>query len=347
MRRQWERGKNTDVWNTPKVEKYPYEEGTGQEIWGRNVPKRERMPWEAIGEIEGRKIPNKPGEPWREKMPNAQAKPWQRTVPDSKGQMPRGSYVPRERNPWETNVPSVTKGINKLGLNNEEKKDFNTLGYTQLLGETGKPMNSYVSNVSSKSENAGTEENDASKPENITVTDADKNIINDGIGEKAGTALLKPDSQNVVNTDYRTYYDFGETPAKSVLTGKLNNALETAISNDDPYSQQVIKTTIENINGYDDSAITSVYYLNDEDGAMTAGHSGILMVNSEGKGILFSFYPQSQKFPDGLFYSPSEMRISVLSGKGLDNFLNGSTVFAASRATFASASFSFVRADGL
>ncbi len=231
---------------------------------------------------------------------------------------PRGAYVPgSKRDIWGKYVPEREKTL--LNKKEENKRGLNT---------TDARRNIELYNYAP--DETGNKEKDVSKSQNITLTEADRNIINDGIGEKAGTVILSPDSQNVVDTDYRTYYDFGETPAKNVLTETLNTALETATVKKDSISQQVIKTTIESVENYNDSAITSVYYLNDEDGAMTAGHSGILMVNSDGEGILFSFYPQSQKFPDGLFYSPSEMRISVLSGKGLENFLNGSAVLSAS-----------------
>ena len=239
--------------------------------------------------------------------------------------------ISRDNTPGISTSPFSTYKSTGIAFNDyafsEDESEFSGSNRrTDKLFATEEPELTLMSNSGKQK----SDESNAEETEKITITEADKNIINGSMASKGWNAFWDADSQDIVNTDYSVYYDFEKTPAKSVLSEELNNALETATTNDDYYSQQVIKITIDNVESFDDSEITSVYYLNDEDGAMTAGHSGILMVNSEGKGILFSFYPQSQKFPDGVFYSPSEMRISVLSGQGLDNFLNGSTILTAS-----------------
>ncbi len=156
VRRQWETEKNPDVWKTPKIENFPYKPGTRQEPWGRNIP-------------------NKPGEPWREKMPDVQAKPL-------------GKYVPnRGQEPWNTNAPRETKGIYKLGSNNNriEFYDYATgeseindeKPYTfpestyEALGEY-EPAGEYFLNTESKE----TQPKEMTEPEKKEILDAKREL---------------------------------------------------------------------------------------------------------------------------------------------------------------------------
>ena len=122
------------------------------DVW--NTPQIENFPHikESEQEIPGKYEPEKQIKPWGTYIPGTEWDIW-------------GTYVPEGEK-----TPLNKKGINKRGIDTPgERRNIELYDYAP--GET---------------EN---KEKDVSKPKNVTLTEADRNIISDGIGEKAGTVI--------------------------------------------------------------------------------------------------------------------------------------------------------------
>ncbi len=319
VRRRWETGssgKNTDVWKAPKSEKFSDKPGKGQEMRERKRPDREQMPWEAISEIEGRNIPNKPGEPWREKMPDVQAKPWQRNTPKARRQTPGGRYVPDTiRGKWRNY--SFPEGF---GASRQNVAARYGDGYDYALKNTGVAIEEFSGKQKHEygylDKATGYVKEKAREAKEYIETKA----------EKAKDFLDK--TQIAKNKDYREHYNFEEKDAKVILTEVFDNAMDIAAKNQDMFAQASINSTREKIKNFDEKSIVTAYYLNDSDGAGTFGHAGVLLVNKDGKGILFSYYPQNADDYTSLVtdYSDSEMRIEVFDHLGIEKLLSGESI---------------------
>ncbi len=136
-----------------------------------------------------------------------------------------------------------------------------------------------------------------------------------------------PDNEKAILNNYREMYDFENDDPKNIMIGIFDESLKIAENNNDDIAQLTIKQTKDKFCNFDVSTINEVYYMNDSDGAMGAGHAGILLVNQDGESILFSYYPQNVGETKN---SASEMRISVLGSTGTKNFLSGSGLLSAS-----------------
>ena len=90
-----------------------------------------------------------------------------------------------------------------------------------------------------------------------------------------------------------------------------------------------IHQVAENLRNFDDSSFNRLIYMNDSDGALNQGHAGILLLNSAGEGLLFSFYPTSEG-PEVLNVA-AEMRFAVLSNEEAYSLIkvNGEVEYAA------------------
>ncbi|MBQ2940853.1 MAG: hypothetical protein IJD97_01315 [Clostridia bacterium] len=130
--------------------------------------------------------------------------------------------------------------------------------------------------------------------------------------------LSDTDPRDIVDANYRVVYNFDETYAKDVLQEKLREASDIAVEIAEKSAEYIARQAIDDLEKFDDTSITAAYYLNDFNGASLMGHAGVLLVDSDGEGILFSFYPQDQNV---LKDSASEMRISVFSKGETKTFL--------------------------
>ena len=78
----------------------------------------------------------------------------------------------------------------------------------------------------------------------------------------------------------------------------------------------------DNLRDFDTNTICRAYYLNDSDGAGTMGHTGILLVNAAGEGIMFSYGAlEKDKFD-----SPARMYVGIYSESGVKNALTNKEI---------------------
>ena len=83
-----------------------------------------------------------------------------------------------------------------------------------------------------------------------------------------------------------------------------------------------IHETANSLRNFDDNSFNRAIYLNDSDGALEQGHAGLLLLNSLGEGLLFSYYPTNESLPE-VMNVDAEMRFDVLSSERVNNLLYG------------------------
>ena len=134
--------------------------------------------------------------------------------------------------------------------------------------------------------------------------------------------LRKQKTEGVIKPGYNAKGEWSEDPdadnygkdsAKYKLLKILDNAYPYVAVSDRFY----VKGTAYNLRNFDETSICEVYYMNDSSGAFTAGHAAILLVNSNGEGILFSYGAATSDYFDG----PARMNIGIYKGEGLEKMI--------------------------
>ena len=108
--------------------------------------------------------------------------------------------------------------------------------------------------------------------------------------------------------------NYGKDSAKYKLLKILNSTYPYVA----PSERLYIEGTAYNLRNFDETAICEAYYMNNSSGAGTAGHAAILLVNSNGEGILFSYGAANKKDISG---GPARMNIGIYKGSGLENMI--------------------------
>ena len=106
---------------------------------------------------------------------------------------------------------------------------------------------------------------------------------------------------------------------KQAMLRYLGTAWEKA---NEQWKKDKIHEIADNLRKFDENSFNRLIYMNDSDGAQAQGHAGILLLNSAGEGLLFSFYPTTEELPDVLSVD-AEMRFDVLSSDRVNNLLYG------------------------
>ncbi len=118
--------------------------------------------------------------------------------------------------------------------------------------------------------------------------------------------------------------NYGKDSVKYGLLTVFDNAYEIAGENGNRNAQIAIDVTVGNLRNYDTESITQAYYLIDNQGANWAGHAGLLLVNEDGEGILFSYFRHSDA--EGIWNVASDTRIGVFDAETTKKFLGGATI---------------------
>lgn len=113
------------------------------------------------------------------------------------------------------------------------------------------------------------------------------------------------------------------------LKYRLLVALGNAWRNGPEENRGRIEAVADKLRDFDDNSFTRALLINDQDGAsfkddgtLAPGHNAVLLVNSKGESLLFSYYPIDQTVP-AVFSEHAELRIGVLDNAQTSDFLYG------------------------
>lgn len=113
--------------------------------------------------------------------------------------------------------------------------------------------------------------------------------------------------------------NYGKDSAKYMIISKLDTMCETA----NKQNRENIIDFANDFRNFDEEAICMAYYLNDEDGASEFGHTGLLLVDKKGNGVLFSYGAATDNF----FYGDARMYIGAYDSNGVAWLLNNQYSF--------------------
>ena len=191
---------------------------------------------------------------------------------------------------------------------NEEKSDPHivTPGFRRQLNEfDSSPEDSRITKYGNSSTTEETDDKEKAKTE-------EQGIIKPGYNAK-GEWSEDPDADN-----------YGKDSAKYKLLTVFDKAYTTATEKENRYAQVAIDVTVDNLRNYNTESITQAYYLIDNQGAAIFGHAGILLVNEDGEGILFSYFRHNEE--DGIWNVGSDTRIGIFDAETTEKFLWGATI---------------------
>ena len=98
-------------------------------------------------------------------------------------------------------------------------------------------------------------------------------------------------------------------------------------------NQEKIHNQAEKLRKFDDNNFCKAYLLNSSTSAgippITAGHSAVMLMNTSGEALVFSFYPTNEKLFQNI-YTDGEIRFSVLTDNQAQKALNGEYIYSMS-----------------
>ena len=182
---------------------------------------------------------------------------------------------------------------------NEEKSDPHivTPGFRRQLNEfDSSPEDSRITKYGNSSTTEETDDKEKAKTE-------EQGIIKPGYNAK-GEWSEDPDADN-----------YGKDSPKYLVISKLDTMYETA----NEQNRENIISFADDFRSFDENSICRVYYLNDKDGAKNFGHTGVLLVNNKGQGLLFSYGAATGNF----VYGDARMNVGVYTPNDVWNILKG------------------------
>ena len=103
---------------------------------------------------------------------------------------------------------------------------------------------------------------------------------------------------------------------------KCMSALWFAQNSNDKKTQELLHEKALRLRKLDNANFAKAVFLNDSDGASEFGHSAVMLINENGEGLVFSFYPTVESLPDCLS-TEAEVRFSILTSEETENVLTG------------------------
>ena len=161
----------------------------------------------------------------------------------------------------------------------------------------------------------------------IFATEEPEATLMSNVGSKESgesEAEEKEEELGIIKPGYNAKGEWSEDPdadnyGKDSAKYKVISKLDIMCVKANDQNRKVITSFCNDFRKFDENLICRVYYLNDKDGANNFGHTGVLLVNSAGQGLLFSYGAATDKF----IYGSSRMNVGVYTPNEVWGILRG------------------------